>query len=438
MDGIKKYIPGFLLGFNPLYVAISLSLLMLAGIIALKGAVLYNADTPTYIEAWNNRLLHGELDPFRTPLYPVLIGLGGVILGSTYCFLLPVIVQIVVFYLCGIVFSRMIFALIADRRIAWFTVFVYFLFYPIINMLNVLGTEALAFSLTSLWTYCVWKFMQRATFGNGVAITVITLLEVMLRPSMLILAIAIAGLVVAGVFIRRYRRRVLWLLLTLIPVGACIKVYTDEIERIAGLPTISVVSVVNTYYMAREFNDIYPELLTDTPGAVAVMQHFQKEGHRLSEEYILRQYKEFDTLLDNGIMTYSDMQTYADRVKKEHPAVWYRHIVHRIIDSLKMQGPVKNACNYLVVTLYTLCFAWAWIRYRRFSLVNFLILMIGGGSLLSMFLYAQNDFGRLMLPTSPLLILMGGQLLTCLRLHPFAVSLRNFNGSTKPTATECN
>ncbi|MDE6317356.1 MAG: hypothetical protein K2L73_03040, partial [Muribaculaceae bacterium] len=199
--------------------------------------------------------------------------------------------------------------------------------------------------------------------------------------------------------------------LTLITVGVVIKSYKDEIERLTDIPTISVVSTINTYYMAREFNEIFPELLTDYPGAVEVMQRYQKEGHRLSEDYILRQYVEFNTLIDEGIMTFRDMQTYADRVKHEHPGLWYSHVVRRIVDSLKMQGPIKSACNYLVVTLYTVAFVAIWIVRRRFSLVNFLILMLGGGSLLSVLLYAQNDYGRLMLPTSAILILMGGQLI---------------------------
>ncbi|MDE6317392.1 MAG: hypothetical protein K2L73_03220, partial [Muribaculaceae bacterium] len=223
MNGMKKHIHAWLLGFNPLYLAVSLSLLMLAAIITLKGSVMYNADTPSYIQAWNDAYSHGDIDIGRTPVYPVLIGIGRLLFGSTYCLVFPVFLQITVFYICGVLFCKMILSVIPDRRVAWFTVFLYFLFYPIVNTLNLLGTEALAFSLTSLWTWCVWKFMHRATIGNGVAITLITILEVMLRPSLLILPMAIAGLVFAGVFIKKYRRQVLWLLLTLIPVGVVIK-----------------------------------------------------------------------------------------------------------------------------------------------------------------------------------------------------------------------
>ncbi|MBD5210068.1 MAG: hypothetical protein HDS77_02170 [Bacteroidales bacterium] len=400
----------WLQGFNPLCVAIALSLLMLAAIIALKGLV-YNADTPSYIGAWNGCTRHGDIDTFRTPLYPAVIGLGRLIFGQAHWALFPLLLQTVVFYACGIPFSRMIRSVISNRRVGWFTIFLYFLFYPIVNTLNLLGTEALAFSLTSLWTYCVWRFLQRARLGYGIAIALLTLAEIMLRPSLLILAMAIVGLAVAGVFMKKYRRQVLWLLLTLIPTGVVYKLYVDEMESRTGVSTISTVSIVNNYYMAREFNDIYPELLADNPEALRVMQSHRKEGDRLSEQYILMQYTEFDILVDSCIMNYSDIDRYAARVKHEHPDVWYSNIMKRIVDSFHAQGPVKNICNDLVVMLYTIAFVAIWIVRRRFSLVNFLILMLGGGSLLSVLLYAQNDFGRLMLPTSAILILMGGQLI---------------------------
>lgn len=426
MDRKNIHTADFLHGFNPMCVIIALSLLMLAAVIYLKGTVVYNADTASYVSAWNECYSHGEIDLFRTPVYPVLIGIGRLLFGADYWGVFPTLVQIIVFYACGLTFSKMIFGVISNRRAAWFTVLLYFIFYPIINMLNVLGTEALAFSLTSLWVYCVWRFLQRARWSYGIGIALLTVTEIMLRPSLLILAMAIVGLAVAGVFIRHYRRSVLLLLLTLIPSGIVYKVYVDEMERLSGMPTISVVSVYNNYYMARQYNDIFPELLPDNPEAIEVMRRYQKEGDRLSLEYLLKLWAEITEIEENHIMSYPEMNGYAMAMKKEYPGLWYGYIGRRIADSLIGGPAIKNLCNYLVVTLYTIFFIIAWIKLRKFSLLNFLTLMIGGGSLLSLFLYAQNDFGRLMLPTSPMLILMGGQLLNCLHLRRPVINLRGF------------
>mgnify|MGYP005872553079 CR=1 FL=1 len=420
----KTRIYDFLRGFNPLYVAIALSMLMLAGIIMLKGAVIYNADSLSYISAWDDCYSQGKIDEWRTPVYPVIIGLGKFLLGAEYWEIFPTIVQIIVFYSCSIPFCKMAFNVISNRRVAWFTIFLFFLFYPIINTLPLLGTEALGFSLTSLWLYCVWRFMQYARWGYGISVCLLTITAIMLRPAFLILIFAIIGLFAVGIFMKNYRRQTLLLLLTLIPVGIVYKVYTNEMKHLIDLDTISIVSVYNTYSMARQYNDIFPELLADNPQAIAVMQEYHKNGDSRSIEYILKQWEEIAVMEDSGTMTYLEMNDYALAVKKEHPGLWLKNIGKRIIDSLTSQGPVKNACNYLVVTLYTVFFIVGWIRFRRFSLVNFLILMIGGGSLLSIFLYAQNDFGRLMLPTSAVLILMGGQLLNCIRLHPLSIKLR--------------
>lgn len=418
MNAIKLRIPLFIRNFNPLYVAIALSMLMLAGIIMLKGVAVCNADTPSYVSAWEEYYSHGEIDIFRTPLYPIIIGIGKILFGTEYGLLFPPIIQIIVFYAGGIVFSKMIFKIISDSRIAWVTVFMYFLFYPIINMLNVIGTEALAFSLTTVWIYCIWRFIHRANWSYGIYIMLLTIIGIMLRPSFLILAIAIVGLAISGVFIRNYRRNVLLLLLTLLPVGVVYKIYVNEVERKSGLDTISVVSVINQYYMARQYKDIFPEFLPDNPKAIALMNRYQKR------EDLLWLWTEITQIEETRTMSYQEMEDYAMAMKHTYPGLWYGYIGKRILAGVIDEASIKNMCNYLVVLLYTVFFVVGWIKFRQFSLVNFLILMIGGGSLLSIFLYAQNDFGRLMLPTSGVLILMGGQLLNCIRLHPLSINLR--------------
>lgn len=427
MEMTKGRIYDFIRGFNPLYVAIALSLLMLAAIILLKGASLYNTDSHSYVGAWNECYFHGEIDTFRTPVYPVLIGIGRLLFGQEYWTLFPTLLQTIIFYVCGILFSRMILETIPSRRIAWITIFVYFLFYPIVNSLPILGTEALGFSLTSAWLYCVWRFMERAHWGYGIAIALLTVTEIMLRPSLLILCFAIVGLAVAGMFFKRYRRHGLLLLVTLIPSGLVYKVYVDEMVRLTDYDSISIVSVYNRFFMARQFNDIYPEFLTDNPLALEVMQSYQAAGDSLMQGYRNNaRWREIAALENSGAMDFNQMDAYVNAMKSKYPEVWYANTARRIANSFTHEGPVKNICNYLVVMLYTAFFVTAWIRLRRFRLVNFLILMIGGGSMLSILLYAQSDFGRLMLPTSAALILMGGQLLNCIRLHPLSISIRKF------------
>lgn len=406
---------------NPLYAAIALSLLMLTVILLIRGVV-HNGDTPSYISAWTDYISQGEIDNFRTPVYPVVIGIAQTLCGS-YWEAFIIVMQAAVFYLCGICFSRMAFGIISNRLMAWVAVFLYFLFFPIVNFIPVIGTEVLAFSFAVLWGYSVWRFMQRAQWGYGIAIGILTLTEIMLRPSFLILAIAIVGLAAAGIFIRRYRRQSLLMLLTLIPSAVTCWFYMLEIERQAGIRTISVVSTYNKYFMAREYNDILPDLLADNPEALEVQLRFQKTGNVYEEQYILRMWAEIIEFEDTGIMSYRQLEDYADAMKDRYPELWYGNILRNITMSMKHQGAIKNICNDMVILLFTVAFIAGWIKYRRFSLINFLILMIGGGNLLSIILYAQNDYGRLMLPVSAFLILMGGLLLSCLHHRPLSIKL---------------
>lgn len=404
--------------FNPLYIAISLSLLMLAVIIMLKGSAAYNYDSPSYFSAWDDYLSKGEIDIFRTPVYPYVIGIGKLLLGETYWPYFTTILQAIVFYACGIVFTKVIFHFVSNRYAAWTTVFLYFLFYPIINMINVVGTEALSFSLVALWLYCVWQFMERPRLSHGIYISLITLTLVMLRPSMLILAIAILLLAIVGSFMRQYRRNVLLLLPTLIPLIAAYVPYVNEMYRRTGLHTISTVSTINKYYMARQYDVVLPELLPDNPLAIKLMQCYSQRNDNV------RHWAEICHIEAYGIMTYTEMENYATSFKEQHPDLWYSYIGSRIYESIFVEKTLKGIADYLVITLYTIAYILLWIRRRCFSLSNFLILMIGGGSLLSLFLYAQDGFSRLMLPTSAALIIMGGQLLSCIKRHPWKIKLQ--------------
>lgn len=418
MPDMLNYILTQLRKFNPLYIAISLSLLMLAAIIAINGTTVYNGDSFTYMSAWDDYLSKGHLDIFRTPVYPYVIGIGKMLLGEDYWPYFPTILQALVFYSCGIVFAKMIFRFVSNRYAAWAAVFLYFLFYPIVNMIVVVGTESLAFSLVALWLYCVWQFMERPRWSYGIYVSLITLTSAMLRPSLLILAIAIVGLAIAGSFFKHYRRNVLLMLLTLIPLAAAYVPYVNGIYRLTGLRTISTVAAVNKYYMARQYDAIFPELLPDNPLAVKMMQRYNQRDD------LSKLWAEITQFENTGIMTNKQMDDYATAFKEQHPDLWYSYIATRIYDSIFVEKTIKGIANYLIVFFYTIAFAVMWIKRRVFSLHNFLILMIGGGSLLSLFLYAQNDFCRLMLPTSAALIIMGGQLLSCIKRHPWKIKLQ--------------
>ena len=417
---------------HPMWVLLAASFAMLATIIFSKG-IIHTLDTQSYIGTWDNAISHGHVDNARTPVYPILFGIGKMLVGDAHCEIFVIIVQIIVFYASALIFRKMIFALVPNRRAAWLTVSVLFLFYPIINYLNVLGTEPLSFSFTALFMYSVWRFLKHPSWKYGIAVTLLIVLEIMLRPAMLILVVVIVLLAVAGVFIRQYRRAALLLLLTLIPIGIIYQIYTAKVEELTGVHTLSTVGTINNYYIARQYNDIFPEYLVDNPAALDMMKRYQEAVDPAAKEYDGKLYNEIVEALTDGILTYKQMDDYARQVRDNHPGKWLQYMFKRIGRSLRSDGPVKTWCNDLIVLFYTIAFLTVWIRRHTFSLINFLTLMMGGGSLISVWLFAQLEFGRLMLPTSAVLILMGGQLLGCIhmrrrRLH---LSLKDFTPDKK-------
>lgn len=429
-----------LLGFcrrHPMLIISSASFILLAAIIYKEGYVRLNGDSDTYIMTWEEQTSHGQIDHFRTPAYPLLIGIGQMLLGKAHYWIFVVVFQIAVFYLSALTLSKMILAVIKRRRIAWLTVALLFLFVPIIKFLRVIGTEAMAFSLTALFIYCTWRFLQRPRWKYGIAIALLATVGVMLRPSMLILIAATAALATACFFARKHRRTGALLLIAIIPVSTVCHFYANGVEKITHVRTISTVSIFNRFYIAREGNEIYPEYLDNNPEAIALMEKYQNFDDVCSHSFIKARWDEMLEGLGNGIWNYEQMDTYCDLVRANHPEVWYKNILKNIAVSWRDCDYSGIWFYYLILGLYAAAFAVSLIRRRTLSLINLLTLAIGGGSMLSVFLFSQNNFARLMLPTAPAIILMAGQLTGCVFLRPrLHLSLRDFTPETDSAPAE--
>lgn len=412
-----------LLRISPLYYALILSVFILAFLMYRGGFAQEWSDTLSYIEAWDNSYSHGELDYFRTPLYPMIIGFAGMIMGNNWG-ILVVILQIITFYGCGLLFSRLLLNVIPNRKVAWVCVFIYFLFIPTLKLIPMLGTELFAFSMQSAWIYFTWYFLRRPSWKYGLIITALTFLTVMLRPTFILLPIAVVCLFAVGVWVKKYRKTVLLLLLTNIPIVAVYFPYTHRMEQLYGVNTISIVSSVNLYFMARQYNDIFPELLPHNPEAVNVMKMFQKAGDPISHDYGITMWNEINYLENTGIMTHKQMQDYADAMKSNYPSRWYGNMGNRIVESFRTASPPRTAFNYLIPLIYGLLFLIAWVKYRRLALFNLLLTIVGGGYLLTILLFAPFDFARLFMPAFPIYTLMFGQLLSCISFKPLRISLR--------------
>lgn len=410
--------------FTPMCVAIAINIVLLIYIVYTHGFVVENTDTASYISAWDECYYYGEIDIFRTPVYPSLIGFFASVMGKSWAVGL-ILFQIVMFYIAGFSFKRIVFSQFKSNTAAWIAVFAYFMFYPILKFLFVIGTEAISFSLLVLWAESVWRFLQRPRWWLGVAITLLTLTEIMLRPSMLVLVVALGFFIVAGLSFRQYRKAMLWIIVTLIPVGIVCTLYVNKIEKETGVRTISIVTIFNKYYISREYNHVFPDLMEDYPEALELQYKYQKSGDVFTQENIDRQWIEVGTISGDSLMTLRQIDDYANAVKELHPDIYYGNIRNNIINSLTHEGKYKNAVNMLIVLIYGLLFLIIWLKYKQFPLTNFLWLLVGGGSLLSVILFAQNDYGRLMLPTTPILLLMASQILNCLSIRPFSFNLRN-------------
>ena len=205
------------------------------------------ADTSTYIGAWHNICEHG-IDVFRTPVYPLLIGgaeaLTGAFYGSAVAIIeslqwLIFILSVFSFYgiarrlICGSVESLAATAMYAFSPFA--------LYYN-----NYIMTESLAASWLVMLTHLLLLYYERPSLKCISGITLLTLLMVFLRPSLIFLLPLVAVYAIVVMVIKRDRwRRYVALLPGIAAVGIAAAGYIGAMDRQFGVPAMSSVLMLN-------------------------------------------------------------------------------------------------------------------------------------------------------------------------------------------------
>ena len=204
-------------------------------------------DTPTYIRAWQNICDYG-IDFFRTPVYPLIIGLAETVTGALYG---PAIAFIQSLQWLMFIMSVFSFYAIARRLIhsepASLVATAMYAFSPFaLYYNNYIMTESPAASWLVMLTHLLLLYYERPSIKNISGITLLTLLLVFLRPSMIFLLPLVAVYAIVVIVINRQMwRRYIALLPGIALVGVATGCYIGVMHSKCGIPAMSSVLMLN-------------------------------------------------------------------------------------------------------------------------------------------------------------------------------------------------
>lgn len=215
-------------------------------------------DTESYILASN--FLNPQIpDLIRTPVYPLIIRICTDLVGTeNLCLILPII-QYVVFLISAAVLQKICCKYIQNKRIIFWTTVIYMVLPVFVGITILILTESLALSCLIFFIWFLIKhYPSPPTVADNCLSSLFLIFLIFLRPIFLYL-IGIVIVYFILILIKDKKKALISFsaeLLFLCVVIFCIGYYQHLMHRNYGIKSLTIVSAVNNYFLAKSASAI--------------------------------------------------------------------------------------------------------------------------------------------------------------------------------------
>jgi len=394
-----------------------------------------NGDTPSYMQAWE-RLRHGQIDAWRTPLYPLVLGLMQSLLGEvqivdvldwSHCSYLGPIDRV----FTGVMVLQMLLALAVTppfygllkrlTRSRWLSAIgaaVVLLPPMVMGMHNAILTESLSLSLTIVLLDALDRLYRHRSWLWAVVACLMTLALVALRPAFIFL---VPVVLVLGAWLlcrQPWRKCGVTLLVGAVAIGIGLLAYCRDVERQQGVFTPSIISVINQVNDAQLRGQVDTTAITD-PALLASLRQGITDAADLSVLHgaaALQSMTAQDTGLSYRLTTLWKHLVFAVTYPLTPPTFQYPQLPKRIsYATMKLIG-WQVRLELIVLALALVWLVRAWRRGDKALLWTLTVLAgyLGCNDLVAL-MGAQEGYGRLMLASYPAWVALVGMMAVAAR-----------------------
>lgn len=397
---------------NKLFILFTIAIIVSVSTMLYMGAI-STFDTASYISAWDNSLSIGLVDLWRTPVYPVFLGICKVLFGA--CYLRWVIVIQNLLFIVSIGFLWDILLKVTSSRSITFWISLVYSFSPgIVAMNNYLLTESLAISLSIFLAHSLLSLFLSETWKTTVSFTIFLVFVIFLRPAQ-VYVLPILLLVFASLLLFKGKRSVaLKGLAGLMFASLMLLLYVFAFHNSFNVYSPSGISVLNQYYIGS---------------SNGLITH-DKLYHREIEKFFSDSYGA-DTDMASVVKIKSaidnlGLDVVADEVHismRRNPVGWVKAVLFNLYRSgfqrlfefgplSKLMGPlsIKMSSVYCFMIVFAVLLCFSIIRSGHVPWFMSTIFLLVAGNLAISIVGAQAEWGRLAFPSVPLLLLMFGVL----------------------------
>ena len=389
-------------------------------LLILKCGRQWDYDTDSYVAAWETiSSLH--LDLWRTPVYPLFIGLTKYLFGS-YFLIVGTVIQHLIFLISIRYFYKLAQGVVKSERSAWWATAFYAL-YPCVATWNCfILTEPFAIYSMIFMLYCALTAYQKNSVFHLVVWGGWLLFQIFLRPAQIyILPVFFVGWLLLYLKKKRLSRIIVGGVAGTMFASCCMLLYIYTFKNTYGVFTPCGVGIVNKYYMARRDGTLIASQIADQK-----FRKFVEERNRVFENgkgTSVDLFKESqDAVYTFGLKQVSDVvsdsspNTLGHQVKMAFQRFrtasndhLFTTFIHKLTVITDIFGVRINFAYYLLLIYPLVLLRW-YIKIRDIPWFSSLLFMVGASHMLIIIVACQNIWGRLVLPVVPVYIIMFTQL----------------------------
>lgn len=374
-----------------------------------------SADTETYVDAWLNSWSKGEMDSFRTPIYPYYIGFM-MTLSREYFMLLSAIGQHIIFIISLYYLKRLLFWFTNKHALINIAILAFAIF--VIRWHSFIITESFAISGIIFLFYCLFSFYRSGGRSYLFLSIVWLLFLVFLRPAFLYL-FPVCFLAYGLSYVRKIKNALFGLLGVLI-VGLIDMGYCKCFEEKYGFFLPSIVSIENGFQIAVVEGVMSPDYANDEDVREYLRTISVFEGKHVFD---LWHYMCSNPIPDAlGVM---EKERLLELSRQHHRGKWLLSYWHHYYDFVTTHFPKNNSpssiiyliaagvallLNVLMIIYFIFCCYMVFVK-KKIPVVGIILWTAIMGNLATIIIGAQEEWYRLFLPSAPLLTLIIVQML---------------------------
>lgn len=369
-------------------------------------------DTSSYVN-FDSNILKGEVDEFRTPIYPYIIKFVSLFSNNQQVMYRNLtILQEIVSIISVVVLYKTLEKKLKNQNVNYIVTIIYACLPSIFTYNRVILTESLSISLFMIYFCLIIKYITEPTNKTTILIGLFSVLLIMLRPSFIYLIVALA-IIFLLIFICKKQNKKQAILggIVLIGIIGIILDYCYINKRQNDIFAISNVTQINQLDTVIEMQ-IYNTGDKQDKGIIDIIEQ-KLDGdaqiwYRATTDKIMAEYtpEQIDEYLKRCVK--NNFSTYIQRTLEKVVMIALEpcNQIYLMTQSINV---IQPRINFLIIYIYVVLDAIyvlvEIIKNKRIPIVQFTMLIIILGQLATIILGAQAEYSRLFAPALPIVII---------------------------------